>query len=93
MSMTLAKAAEVWIKAKKAEDSAKATKDVAADILKDHFRKTNRQSYKSRAGRIGLAVTSRTRLDTQKVKQELGDRLPRFQTTQTYETLSLLEDE
>jgi hypothetical protein len=65
--------------------------DAAGDVLKEHFRDSDDREYRSRHGRIGFAVTARLQLDTDKVRAELGDRLPDFQRRVTVETLSLLE--
>jgi hypothetical protein len=85
--MTVAEAADRWEEATRAVKALEAERAAAGEVLKAYFRKNGKRDYK---GRIGFAVLSQTRLDTAKVKGELGDRLPEFQKTSTYEQLSLL---
>lgn len=85
--MKLAEAADVFLEEDRRYREAKARRDVAADMLKDHFRKTGRRTYK---GKIAYSVGTQTRLDTAKVKVELYERLDEFQKTVTVETVSAL---
>jgi hypothetical protein len=85
--MTVKEAADRWIAATRELKRLEAERETAADVLKAHFRKNEKRDYK---GLIGYAVVSQTRLDTAKVKAELGDRLEKFQKTNTFEQLSLL---
>jgi hypothetical protein len=85
--MTLAEAARQYEESKRILAKHEPLKEAAADVLKTHFRKTGRSSYNDR---IGYSTSQRTVLDQDKVKAELGKRLPRFQKTQTIESLSLL---
>jgi hypothetical protein len=85
--VTVAEAARRWVAAKKAERKAAAQLKASGQVLKDHFRKTGRHTYKDQ---ISYAVATRRTLDTEKVKAELGDRLPKFERVSEVETLSLL---
>jgi hypothetical protein len=85
--LTLAQAAAQWIKAKRAERKIAAELKAAAEVLKDHFRSSGKHTYNDQ---ISYAVTTRTTLDTDKVKAHLGARLPQYQRTVEVETLSLL---
>lgn len=84
----MAEAAEKWEAAKHQETEIKAILEVTGGVLKAWFRKTGKRTYKDR---IGYAEMSRTQLDTEKVKAELGDRLPEFQRRIFYQQLSLLQ--
>ena len=87
--MTVPQAAKAWEEAKREIARLQPKLDTAAEVLKDHFRKPpDKRDYR---GRIGYSVASRAQLDAARVKEELGDRLPEFQKTVTYETLSLLK--
>jgi hypothetical protein len=88
--LSVAEAAKIWIAEKRELNKRKARLDAAADVLKEHFRKTGRSNYK---GQIGYAALSRVQLDTAKVKAELGPRLPDFQRSVFYEVLSLIEED
>lgn len=76
--LTLAQAAGQWLEARADEAAAKARKDQAADILKAHFDKTGRTSYK---GIIGLTVQEAQVLDTEKLTAHHGDSISRFKRT------------
>jgi hypothetical protein len=79
--LTLAEAAEQWEAADRDAELAAARKKEAAPVLLAHFEKTGRLSYKDRiALRQGA---DRTVLDTDAVKEFLGERLPEFQTRVT----------
>jgi hypothetical protein len=86
--VNVTEAARVWIEAKREMDRLKPQLEAAAEVLKEHFRKTGRATYRDR---IGFATLSRLQLDTDKVKAELGARLPDFQRRITYDQLSLLK--
>lgn len=86
--LTVAQAAEQWIAAKKAIAREKPKLNTAAEVLKEHFRSTGRHTYKDA---ISYAVVTREQLDTEKVKAELGAKLPRFQKTVEAEQLSLIK--
>jgi hypothetical protein len=86
--MTVAEAAKTWEEGKLELERIRPAMDVAADVLKTHFRKTGRKQYQ---GRIGFAVTTRMQLDTAAVKRELADRLEKFQKRVEIEQLSLLK--
>lgn len=85
--MTVAKAADVYEETKREIDRLKPQLDAAAEVLKEYFRKSGKQTYRKR---IAYAVLSRRQLDSRKVKAELADRLEEFEKRVTYETLSLL---
>lgn len=86
--MTVAEAAKTWAETKRQIDALKPKLETSAEVLKEYFRKTERSNYR---GLIGYAKTVRKRLDTKKVKAELGGRLEDFQVPSTAETLSLLK--
>jgi hypothetical protein len=86
--LSVAEAARTWIEGKRQEAQIQAKLEASKAVLLDHFRKNDRRDYK---GLIGYSVRTQVRLDTEKVKAELGDRLPRFQKTVDYEQLSLLK--
>ena len=86
--LTIAEAARIWEEGKRELERIRPGMDVAADVLKTHFRKTGRKNYQ---GRIGFAVTTRVQLDNAAVKLELADRLDKFQRRIEIEQLSLLK--
>ena len=88
--LTLAQAADQWVRGKKQAVRGKALMEEAAPILLKYFARTGRTSYKDR---IGLVLTpSKLILDQQKVKEELGRRLSQFQKrTKPSKSLTLLE--
>jgi hypothetical protein len=88
--LTLTQAADQWEQAKRAIDKNKPLLEEAAAVLKDHFEKTGRRTFRDR---IAYAVSTRTVLDQQKVREFLGRRLPDFQSTSTVKSLSLLNRE
>ncbi len=88
MTMSVAKAAQVWEDSKREIDPLKRLMDEAAKVLKEHFRKTKRSEYR---GRIGYAKSAYMAIDTEKVKAEHVDDLEKFQKPVTRETLSLLK--
>ena len=85
--MTVAEAADIFERNKREIDKRRPQMEAAAKRLKEHFRKTGSHTYK---GRIGYARSTQRRLDQDKVKEELGARLPRFQKTVDVESLSLI---
>lgn len=88
--LTVAEAAEQWEKAKLDMQAARPLLEEAAEVLLAHFEKTGRRSYKDR---IGLtSPTAQTRLDQEKVRAFLGQRLAEFQKRTTPSPgLTLLE--
>lgn len=88
MSMSVTEAAKVWEESKRILDEHKPRLEAAAEVLKEYFRTNGKSTYR---GRISYALSKRKRLDTKKVKAELGDRLADFQVDSRYETLSLLK--
>lgn len=91
--MTTAEAAREWVDAKRAIDEATPRKEAAAKVLKEHFRTSKRQFYRSTAtgDTITYSTQVRTVLDQKAVKVELGDRIGEFQRSQTVESLALLK--
>jgi hypothetical protein len=88
--LTVAEAADQWIRCKRKIAELKPELDEAAAVLKSHFEKTGRKTYKDR---IAYAVTTRTRLDTDKVREFLGKRYKEFTTRTEVRSLSLLGDD
>jgi hypothetical protein len=86
--MTVAEAAKLWEESKREAERIKPELERAAEVLKQHFRKTGRTGYR---GKIGYAKTTRLQLDNAAVKAELGDRLGDFQRRVEIEQLSLLK--
>jgi hypothetical protein len=83
------KAAKVFEKNKPAIQRLLAELGPAEKLLKEWFREhPDREDYK---GRIGYSATTQIRLDTDKVKLELGKRLGRFQKSVPVESLRVLE--
>jgi hypothetical protein len=85
--MTLAEAAKQWLAAKAAEKEAKRKVDEAAKVLKPHFRKTGKTSY---AG-VGYSKTDYWALDTDMVRELLGDQVSQAETLRSRETLTALK--
>jgi hypothetical protein len=85
--VTVAEAARQWEEAKRAIAENEPLLKAAAEVLKEHFRKTERHTYKDT---IGYSTSTRKVLDQAMVKEELGDRLPRFMREQQVESLTLL---
>jgi succinyl-CoA synthetase beta subunit len=87
--MKLADAADVWIDAKTQIAALQPQLDEAAKVLKAHFRKTGRGSYRG----VGYAITHIRALDTAKARAELADRLHEFERIVDRETLSILDQD
>lgn len=75
--LTLAEAAEQWIRAKRMMNRAKPLLEEAAPILLTHFERTGKESYEERIGWnwSGGGVV----LDQPKVRAFLGAQLAKFQ--------------
>jgi len=86
-TMSLAEAADIFVETTPAIKELEAQRGTAKQVLLEHFRKTGRHSYK---GRIGYSRSLRTVLDQEKVKRELGRRLPKFQKTVSSESVTVL---
>lgn len=86
--LTVAQAADQWEGAKRTIDKQKPLLDEAAEVLKEHFAKTGRHTYKDR---IAYSESSRLSLDQGKVKTFLGRRLGEFQKRVPTRSLSLLK--
>lgn len=87
--LTVGKAAAQYIEVKAKLRLLDAQKAEAERVLKEWFHEnSDKREYK---GLIGYATGTRTTLDTDAVKAELGDRLPKFQKTIDFETLSVLK--
>lgn len=86
--LTLAQAADQWIRCKREMDKLRPQLEEAADVLKEHFEKTGRHTYKDR---IALSTTTRLVLDQAKVRAFLGKRLEEFQKRVPVKSLSLLD--
>jgi hypothetical protein len=87
--MSVAEAADVWETTKRKVTKLQPELAAAAEVLKEHFRKTGKSDYK---GRIGYSKGQRKQLDTDHVKLALFDQLDDFLKVVTYETLTLLGD-
>lgn len=85
--LTVAEAADQWEQAKREIDRLKPQLEEAAAVLKDHFEKTGRNSYRNR---IGLTIGSRLVLDQTAVREYLGKQLDRFQKRIATKSLTLL---
>jgi hypothetical protein len=88
--LTVAQAAEQWERCKRQQDEIKPQLEEAAAVLKEHFEKTGRTSYK---GRIALVTNAgKLVLDQAKVREFLGKRLGEFQKrTEPSKSLTLLD--
>lgn len=88
--LTVAEAAEQWERCKRLQDELKPQLEEAAAVLKEHFAKTGRTSYK---GKIALVTgAAKLVLDQAKVREFLGARLPEFQKrTEPSKSLTLLD--
>jgi 3-oxoacyl-ACP reductase-like protein len=90
--LSLAQAADQWEKAKRTIDRQKPLLEEAAEVLKEHFEKTGKTTYKDRIALVTGAA--RLVLDQAKVRVYLGKRLPEFQKrTEPSKSLTLLEPE
>lgn len=87
-TMTVAEAAEQWLKAKKAAKAAEAQMAPAKKVLLDHFRKTGRATYKDL---VAYSRTTYTGVDLDAVRAELGKKMDRFEVVRERETLSPLK--
>lgn len=87
--LTVAEAADQWEEAKLGMEALKPQLEEAAEVLKAHFEKTGRTSYKDR---IALITTApKLILDQEAVRAFLGKRLGEFQKrTKPSKSLSLL---
>lgn len=86
--MKLAEAATRWAAAKRVKKKNDAEIKATEKILKGHFRKSGRATYRDL---ISYVKTPTTRLDTDKVRAELADRIAEFEVAGDKETLSLLK--
>lgn len=86
--MTLAEAADQWEDTKRKIDELKPQLEQAAEVLKEHFKKTGRNTYKDR---ISYSEGSRVVLDQEKVRAYLGKKLGTFQKRIKTSSLSLLK--
>ena len=86
--MTVAEAATEFEKHKRAIAEHEAQLEPARQRLLEYFNKSDKRDYR---GRIGYSREVQRRLDTTKVKAELGDRLADFQRSVPVEKLSLLK--
>jgi hypothetical protein len=90
--LTVAQAADQFEKARKTIDKTKPLLEEAAEVLKEHFAKTGRTTYKDRIALVTNA--GRLVLDQAKVRAYLGKRLGEFQKrTQPSTSLALLDPE
>ena len=87
-TMTVAEAAEQWLAAKKAKKAAETKLAPAEKVLKEHFRKTGRATYKDL---VAYSKTTYTGIDLDAVRAELGKKIERFEVTRERETLSPLK--
>lgn len=87
--LTLGEAADQFEHARRERERLKPLEEEAAAILKEHFEKTGRSTYKDR---IALSTSSRNLLDQAKVREFLGERLGDFQKRTIVKSLSLLKD-
>jgi len=86
--LTVAEAADQWERAKRTIVEQKPLLEEAEEILKAHFEKTGRNTYKDR---IALNESSRLILDQPKVRAYLGKKLGDFQKRVESKTLALLK--
>lgn len=92
MSLTVPEAAKQWLEARAQRIDAERREKAAAAVLKPHLRKRLEKGLSpTYRGRIGYALSIRRRLDTARVKAELGDRLGDFEVPSEVETLSPLK--
>jgi hypothetical protein len=88
--LTVAEAADQWEGAKRELDRLKPVLEEAAEVLKEHFERTGRASYKDRIAYVTTA--GRLVLDQEKIRAVLGKRLGEFQKrTKPSKSLSLLQ--
>lgn len=86
--LSLTEAADQWEAAKRKMDEQKPLLEEAAAVLKAHFEKTGRSTYKDR---IAYATSSRLLLDQTKVREFLGAKLSDFQKRVSTTSLTLLK--
>jgi hypothetical protein len=86
--LTVTEAADQWEKAKRQIELQKPLLEEAAEVLKQHFEKTGRKTYRDR---IALSESTRVVLDQDKLRPFLGKRLPEFQKRVPVKSLSLLK--
>lgn len=86
--LTLAQAADQWETAKREMDRLKPQLEEAAAVLKDHFERTGRSTYKDR---IACSTSTRLVLVQAKVREFLGARLSEFQERVPVKSLTLLK--
>ncbi len=87
-SMTVAEAAEQWLAAKRDAKAAEARLAPAKRVLLEHFRKTERSTYKDL---IAYSRTTYSGVDLEALRAELGKKIERFEVTRERETLSALK--
>ena len=85
--MTVADAAKVFETEKRRRAKAEPQFDAAKEVLKAHFRKSGRKTYKDT---IAYGTQKRRVLDQGALKDELGERFDSFKKPTTVETLTLL---
>jgi vancomycin resistance protein YoaR len=88
--LSLAEAADQWEHAKLEMEALKPQLEEAAEVLKAHFEKTGRTSYKDRIAYV--TGSPKLVLDQEKIRAFLGKRLGEFQKrTAPSKSLSLLK--
>lgn len=80
--MTVADAAKIWRELHARQRELK----TAAEVLKEHFRRTGRATYRNL---IGYSKTTFMALDTERARQELGAKVRDCEVERTRETLSV----
>lgn len=85
--LTVAEAADQFERCKKKMGELKPQLEEAEEVLKEHFERTGRSTYKDR---IALSTSTRTVLDQAKVRAYFGKKLGDFQKTIKIKSLSLL---
>jgi hypothetical protein len=88
--LTVAQAADQFERCKRKMAELKPQLEEAEEVLKEHFERTGRSTYRDR---IALSTTTRTVLDQAKIRAYFGKKLGGFQKTITVRSLSLLGDE
>lgn len=86
--LTVAQAAEQWETSKRLIEEHDPLLKEAAAVLKEHFEKTGRSTYKDR---IAYAVSTRKVLDQAAVTEYLGAQIEKYKKRVTIQSLTLLK--
>ena len=87
--VTTPEAADEFVKVEEQLAKLKPRRETARKVLLEHFRKTERTTYKGSKGTVTYSKSTQRRLDQERVKRYLGAKLSRFLKPVTIETIQV----